>query len=143
MPVFAFTAGSLGDIVATISLTTQVVKVLYDHRNITRECDTLAMEVRSLQQVLILTNVALKRYESTPLGETLVHCILPEVAQCHLVLQQLSHKVESCRQALTSTTISTLWKRVVWAASGEALSVSAKLSGHRMKLALLLMSLNS
>ncbi|KIM42034.1 hypothetical protein M413DRAFT_445215 [Hebeloma cylindrosporum] len=143
MTLFSFTAGSLGDIISTIDLTTQVVRALYDHRNITRECDTLAMEVRSLQQVLILTNVALTKYESTPLGEPLVHCILPEIAQCHLLLRHFSHKIDSCRQALTSTTISTLWRRVIWAASGEAASLSAKLSGHRLKLSLLLMSLNS
>jgi len=143
MPVFAFTAGSLGDILATIGLTAQVVQVLYDHRNITHECDTLAIELGSLQHVLILTDVALKKYESAPLGEPLVDFIRPEVAQCHLLLQQFSHKVESCRQALTSTTIATLWRRVVWAASDEAASLSAKLSGHRLKLALLLMSLNS
>jgi len=143
MPVFAFTAGSLGDILATIGLTAQVVQVLYDHRNITRECDTLAMELQSLQQVLILTNLALKKFESTPISEPLVNFIRPEVAQCQLLLQQFSHKIESCRQALISTTISTLWRRVVWAASDEAASLSAKLSGHRLKLALLLMSLNS
>ena len=142
MAVFAFTAGSLGDILATIGLTAQVVRVLYDHRNITHECDTLVMELQSLQQVLILTNVALKKYESTPLGEPLADFIRPELAQCHVLLQQFSHKVESCRQALTSTTISTFWRRVVWAASDEAGSLSAKLSGHRLKLALLLMSLN-
>lgn len=143
MPVFAFTAGSLGDILATIGLTAQVVQVLYDHRNITHECETLAMELRSLQQVLILTDVALQKYESTALGQPLVDFIRPEVAQCHILLQQFSSKVQSCRQALTRTTISTLWRRVVWAASDEALSLSANLSGHRLKLVLLLMSLNS
>ena len=37
------------------------------------------VELRSLQQVLILTNAALKKYESTPLGEPLVDFIRPEV----------------------------------------------------------------
>ena len=128
---------------ATIGLTAQVVQVLYDHRNITHECETLAMELRSLHQVLILADLVLQKYESTALGQPLVDFIRPEVAQCHVLLRQFSNKVESCRQALTRTTISTLWRKVVWAASDEAVSLSAKLSGHRLKLALLLMLLNS
>ncbi|PPR01807.1 LOW QUALITY PROTEIN: hypothetical protein CVT26_013166 [Gymnopilus dilepis] len=141
MPVFAFTAGSLGDILATAGLSAEIIQTLYDNRNISRECDNLATELRSLQQTLILTEFALERYESTPLGGPLAHVIRPEVAQCHLSLKQFSEKINSCQNALQSTTISSLWRRVLWAASDEANALSEKLSNHRVKLTLLLVSL--
>ncbi|KAF8970346.1 hypothetical protein BDZ97DRAFT_1790928 [Flammula alnicola] len=143
MPAFVFTVGSLGDILATAGLAAQVVKVLYDNKNIAKECETLAIELRSLQSVLILTEYALQRYSSTPLGEPMAHIIQPEVAQCHLSLAQFSDNINVCRRALSVTNISSLWRRVVWAASDEAATLSAKLSNHRSKLTMLLISLNS
>ncbi|KDR76600.1 hypothetical protein GALMADRAFT_452002 [Galerina marginata CBS 339.88] len=143
MPVFAFTAGSLGDILATAGLIAPIIQVLYDNRNVSKECDTLATELRSLQQVLILTQFALQHYESTPLGEPLARFVCPEVVQCHMALVEFSDKIASFRESLASTSISNLWRRVVWAAFGETESLTAKLSGHRLKLALLLASMNS
>jgi len=59
----------------------------------------------------ILTDGAVKKYEAPSLGEPL---------DVILLLRQFSHKVQSWRQALTSTTIFNIWRRVVWAASCEA-----------------------
>ncbi|KDR72524.1 hypothetical protein GALMADRAFT_228816 [Galerina marginata CBS 339.88] len=143
MQVLAFTAGSLGDILATAGLAAQVVKVLYDNRNLAKECETLAIELQSLQSVLIMVEFALQRYGSTPLGEPLVHFIRPEVAQCHLSLKAFSDKVVTCQQSLSLTTMGSLWRKVIWAASDEAASLSAKLSNHRLKLVTLLITINS
>ena len=60
MPVFAFTAGWLGDIFATVALASKIAKALYDHRNISQECEALARELQSLQGVLLLTEFALQ-----------------------------------------------------------------------------------
>lgn len=73
--MMAFTPGSLSDILATIGLTAQVVQVFYNHWNITHQCDTLAIKLRSLQHVLILTDLALKKYELTSFGEPIVDFI--------------------------------------------------------------------
>lgn len=143
MPVFAFTAGSLGDILATAALAGQTAKVLYDNRHIREECEALTIELRSLQQVLLLTDFALQQYETTPLGIPLAHFIRPEVALCHKSLKRYSDEVNAYRQSLTSTTVLALWKKVTWVITNEAASLSRKLSSHRLKLALLLMSLNA
>ncbi|KDR72523.1 hypothetical protein GALMADRAFT_252652 [Galerina marginata CBS 339.88] len=107
------------------------------------DCETLGIELQSLQSVLIMVEFALQRYGSTPLGEPLVHFIRPEVAQCHLSLKAFADKVIACQQSLSLTTIRSLWKKVIWAASDEAASLSAKLSNHRLKLVTLLITLNS
>ncbi|KDR77983.1 hypothetical protein GALMADRAFT_244947 [Galerina marginata CBS 339.88] len=143
MTVFAFTAGSLADILATAGLVAQVVKVLYDNKHLGEECEALRIELQSLQSVLIMVEFILQRYDSTPLGEPLAHLIRPEVVQCHLLLKAFSNKVNACHQALSSTTIGSLWRKVVWAASDEASSLSSKLSNHRLKLVTLLLTLNS
>jgi len=143
MPVFVFTAGSLGDILATAGLAAQVVKTLYDNQNLAKECEILAVELRSLQSVLLMVEFALQQYDSTPLGAPLAHFVRPEVAQCHLALKAFSNKVFACQKALSLTTIGSLWQKVVWAASDEAASLSGKISGHRLKLCTLLITLNS
>jgi hypothetical protein len=143
MPVFAFTAGSLGDILATAGLAAQVVKALYDNKNMEKECEILAIELRSLQSVLLMVEFALQQYDSTPLGAPLAHFVRPEVAQCHLALKAFSDKVFACQKALSLTTIGSLWQKVMWAASDEAASLSSKCSNHRLKLCTLLITLNS
>ena len=130
-------------LLATAGLVAQVIKVLYDHRNLSEECDDLAIELQSLQQVLILTELAMDRYETTPLGGPLAHCIRPEVAQCHLSLKKFAQTLVDWQNAVKFTTISALWRRIMWAASDEANALAAKLSNHRLKLTTLLISLHS
>ncbi|KDR80918.1 hypothetical protein GALMADRAFT_241464 [Galerina marginata CBS 339.88] len=134
MPAFVFTAGSLGDILATAGLVAQVARVLYDSRNLSAECDALRIELQALQTVLIQVNDALERYGSTPLGKPLAHFIRPDVVQIHLSLKALADKIISCEQALFSTTIGFLWRKVIWIASDEAASLREKLSHHRSTL---------
>ncbi|KDR84462.1 hypothetical protein GALMADRAFT_714501 [Galerina marginata CBS 339.88] len=143
MSVVAFTAGSLGDILATAGLAAQVVKVLYDNKSLSKECDILAIELRSLQSTLIMVEFALQRYGSTPLGEPLAHFAKPEVAQCYLALKVFEERIVACQQALSLTGIASLWRKIVWAVSDETAVLSAKLGHHRVKLVTLLMVLNS
>ena len=143
MSAFAFTAGSLGDILATAGLVAQVVKALYDNKNLAKECEILAIELQSLQSVLLMVEFALRQYDSTPLWAPLAHFVRPEVAQCHLALKAFSDNIFACQKALSLTTVGSLWRQVVWAASDEAASLSGKISGHRLKLCTLLITLNS
>jgi len=75
MPVFTFTVGSLGDILATAGLAAQVLKVLYDNKDLAKECEILAIELRSLQSVLLLVKFALEQYDSMPLGAPLANSV--------------------------------------------------------------------
>ncbi|KDR74028.1 hypothetical protein GALMADRAFT_598580 [Galerina marginata CBS 339.88] len=141
--VFAFTVGSLGDILATAGLAGQIAKTLYDSASVNAECRALVLELKSLQKTLILTHHALHQYLASPIGEALAGFIEPEVAQAHLLLQGYLDKVNACRKALLSTTIASLWRKVAWTASSETLALNEKLRHHEGKLTMLLVALNS
>lgn len=143
MPVFAFTVGSLGDIMTTAGLAAQVATVFYDNRHISDACESLSAELQTLHQVLLLTSDALQRYESTPLGTPLFHSIQPEVAECYKVLKKCSDDIDSCRKSLMTTSIGSLWRRLTWTVTDEPAALRAKLSNHRSNLALILLSLNT
>jgi hypothetical protein len=71
MSVVAFTAGSLGDILAATALIVKIVRTLHDSRDgdSSDECKALELELQSLYKILILSDFAIRRYKSTPLGE--------------------------------------------------------------------------
>ena len=54
MPVFAFTAGSLGDIIATAGIVVKVTQVLCDSKDSSTKYRELMHELQSLHRALIL-----------------------------------------------------------------------------------------
>lgn len=139
----AFSAGSLGDILATASLIVQVAQVVYGSRNVSEDCENLSIELQSLHGTILLLDRVLERCRSTPLGEPIVRFIQPEIAQCHLSLVRFSRKLETFRLELSSTSLASLWRKFLWIGSAEAASLSSTLASHRLKLVMLLISLNS
>ena len=139
----AFSAGSLGDILATASLIVQVAQVVYGSRNVSEDCENLSIELQSLHGTILLLDRVLERCRSTPLGEPIVRFIQPEIAQCHLSLVRFSRKLETFRLELSSTSLASLWRKFLWIGSAEAASLSSTLASHRLKLVMLSISLNS
>jgi len=143
MSVVNFSAGSLGDILATASLIVQITQLVYSNRNLSDDCENLSIELQSLHGTLLLLDRALEKCRSTPLREPIVRFIQPEIVQCHLSLAKFSSKLEAFRLGLSSTSLSSLWRRVVWVGSAEAASLSSTLASHRLRLVTLLISLHS
>ena len=117
------------------------MKALHDSGALAAECQALTFELQSLQKVLLLTDYVLHAHRATPLADVLASVVAPEVAKCHLVLEGFWKRIETCQRAILSTVIAALWRRVVWAALNEAAALSAKLSSHRERLTMLLVSL--
>jgi hypothetical protein len=145
MSVFAFTAGSLGDILATAGLAVRIVNVLYDGGYSPDEYRALMCELQSLHRAVILTKDAVEHHRSTPLGQSLANTIGPEVAQCHAVMRMFLGKIDGYRQPLVNSGIGGLWRKVWWAAweMEELASLRRTLSTHRSTLTMLLTALNS
>ena len=79
----------------------------------------LQEELRPLRQTLALTALAIDAYRSTPLGQSLVTSINPEVERCCAVLQELFDSIRSCRRSMFATYIRNLWCRVWWSGWDE------------------------
>jgi hypothetical protein len=145
MPTFSFTVGSLGDILSAAGLAIRIIQTLYAYGDPSGEHLALTFELQSLNEALILTKDALRRYEKTPLGSNLDNTIHPIVAQCHTLMQNFLGKLEGCRQPLSTTGISGLWRKVLWAAGevSEVEMLRTKLCAQRGTLAIFLLALNS
>ena len=66
----------------------------------------LLIELKALQQTLILTDMALWAYNGQPLGTSLVRGILPDVDHCCDTLSILLEAVEGTASGLGATSIS-------------------------------------
>jgi hypothetical protein len=143
MPIVAFTAGSLGDILATAGIIVKITRALHDSGISSAECRALRLELQSLHTTLILVDCAVKRYRGTELGQILANLIEAEVSQCQEAMKPILDKINDYEHALVLTSIRALWRKVVWAAASEAEMLRMKLSTHQGKLAMLLAALNS
>jgi hypothetical protein len=143
MSVVTFSAGSLGDILATTSFIVQIAQLVYSNGNLSKDCQTLSIELQSLHGTLLLLDNALERCCSTPLAEPIARFIQHEIVQCHISLAKFSSKLEEFRLGPSSTSLASLWRKLVWVGSAEAASLSPSLSSHRLKLIMLLIYLNS
>ena len=141
-PVVAFTAGSLGDILAVAGLAARVAKVFYDNRHVTQECESIASEMKHLQQVLILADSAWKQYETTPLGIPLLHFIRPEIVECRNILQKCLDDLVANKNVMASAGARSLWTRFVWVATNQSTALRERLSKHRMNLTFQLLCLS-
>jgi hypothetical protein len=73
----------------------------------------LELELEPLRQTLTLTNLALRTFHCTPLGQNLRHSVVPEVEQICVVLKALYDRVDRYRQGLWPTSIRNLWRKVL------------------------------
>ena len=136
-------AGSAGDVAA--ALIVKIVQLLIDHRGSPNDNRAFKLELEILHQILTLTGLAIQTYAYTPLGQSLANNIIPEVEKCCVVLHELFHKINTCRQGLYPTSIGNLWHQVWW--SGNEVdgvsSLRARLSTHQRSLGEFLVALNS
>lgn len=99
----------------------------------------LKLELNSLHQTLILAGLAIQAHEYTPLGRTLGSVIIPEVEQCHVVLQELCDKIKSYQHGFNSMRINCRALR----SGDEISSLRMKLSAHQRALGVCLKALTS
>ena len=136
-------AGSAGDVAAALII--KIVQLLIDHRGSPNVNRALKLELEMLHQILTLTGLAIQTYAYTPLGQSLANNIIPKVEACCAVLEELFHKINTCRQGLYPTSIGNLWHQV-WRSGNEVDGVSslrARLSTHQRSLGEFLVALNS
>jgi hypothetical protein len=127
------------------SLIDKIEQILVDSTGPPDNNRGLQEELRPLRQTLALTGLAINAYRSTPLGQSLVSSINPEVERCCTVLQELFDSIRSCRQSMFATYIRDLWYHVWWSGwdEDEFASLRMKLLNIRKSLEGLLMALHS
>jgi hypothetical protein len=134
-------AGAMAD-----SLIIQTVNLLIDRGDNEAYYRILELELEHLRQTLTLTNLAIRTYEGTPLGQNLERSIMPEVEQTYVVLRELFDRIGSYRQGLWPTSIRRLWCEVWWRGrevDDRLFFLRSKLAAHQQPLGNFLMALNS
>jgi hypothetical protein len=141
MPVFALTAGSLGDIIATAGFVVKVTQVLWDSKGSSTQYRELMDELQSLHRALILIEDAVQRCEHTPLVTT----VYAEVNGCRLAMRAWLDNINRYRKPLSSTGIGGLWGKVWWALweSDELEALRKTLCNRNQRLTMLLAALTS
>jgi hypothetical protein len=151
-PLFAFTAGSLGDILSTIELLIKVAKTV---RNITSdEQRALLFEIQSLNGALdsirgildcLHSPLSSESYRSdlSALQTNLEISICQEVAQCRCSLAEFLTSASISHSSSDSSSIGTVVSRIWWATTEkkEIEHLRTKLSSHRSYLTLYLIQL--
>ena len=118
---------------------------LVDHSDSSKCHQDLKLELKALQQTLVLTDSAIRAYDDPPLGQILVNTVKPEIQRCRMALLELLNTVDGAWQGLAFTTIRDLWRPVFgmrWD-GGELVSLKTRLHHFRTLLGGFLMALNS
>lgn len=105
----------------------------------------LKLNLHVLKKTISLAILAIKAYESTPLGLNLANCINPAIDGCIKALQAMLDSMRACRVGLGVTLIRRLWG-LVWqmeCEEGELASLVTKLADHQRVLCEVLKALNS
>jgi hypothetical protein len=126
-PVNPSRAASSSDIV--LGLIVEIVQSLMDPRS-QDSYRGVKRDLRSLQQTIILTVLAVQAYESTPLCRTLVKAINREMENCEVVLRALRDAIHSFTQVLKSTHVGYVLRNF-WASAqecDEVISIRDRLS---------------
>lgn len=128
-----------------VGLIVQITDLLIDRRDRSNNRRDLSHELKSLQQTLTLTGLAIRAYEESPLGHCLAHAIAPEISRCCGVLRELLDRVHNTWLGLDLTTIGELWRPVWWGRwdGDELVSLKNKLSVVRKSFERVLMALHS
>jgi hypothetical protein len=134
-------------IVSTTGFAVRLIVNIVDLLRIesSNECRQLERALTSLCQSLYLTNLAILAYECSPLGQSLMKSICPEVELCCEVLGETLDKIIHYRENLKSTKIGSLWRHVWWNSrnAGELIPLRIQLSSHHEALNMFLVALNS
>ena len=116
MSVVAFTAGSLGDILATAGIIIQVTGALMQSSSSCKQYRDVIDELKSLHRVLLLANDAISNHHpDLPLSQSLVDSVKTEICDCHLMMRSFLDNIRRYRKPLNTTEIKGLWGLVWWA----------------------------
>jgi hypothetical protein len=128
-----------------IGLIVQISNRLIDRSDSSSNHQVLQLQLRSLQQILTLTGLAIHEYCDRPLGQSLTNTITPEVEQCLLVLQELLAQADATWLGLAFTGIGDLWRHVWWGRwdGNEFALLRKRLSDSRQSLERFLLALHS
>jgi hypothetical protein len=96
----------------SIGLIIQITSLLTGRGNSSNSHRDLESELKSLQQTLTLTGLAVQEYETRPLGRSLAHAVTPEIGRCCAILQKLRDSANGTLLGLNCTSISDLWRSV-------------------------------
>jgi hypothetical protein len=127
------------------SLVEQITHFLLGRRRSTNNRQDLTLELESLYQTLTLIKLTIQKYNDTPLGQSLVNVITPEIKLCSTTLQKLLNSFNDTRLDLSITTVGGLLRRIWWSEwdGHEFASLRKKLLSSRYSLLSLLIALHS
>ena len=108
-PTFRSAASSSHDIAARLII--EIVQLLMTSDNSDQFRD-LKEDLKTLQQTLDLTGLAIDAFQCIPLGRILASTIGNETEQCIGVLQEFRSAIRAHQQVLSSTRINVPWNRV-------------------------------
>jgi hypothetical protein len=130
---------------SAIGLIIQITDLLIDPRNHSNTHWDLVLELKSLQQTLTLTALAIQEYENRPLGRSVANTITPELARCYNVLQELLSRVKDTWHGLKFTIVGDFWCPIWWSRwdGNEFYPLRIKLSNSRRSIEGFLMALHS
>ena len=98
MFVVAFTAGSLGDILATAGIIIQITGALMQSSSSCKQYRDVIDELKSLHRVLLLANDATSNHHpDLPLSQSLVDSVKTEVCDCHLMMRSFLDNIRRYR----------------------------------------------
>ena len=116
MPLVAFTAGSLGDILATAGIVIQISQTLLQSSSSCKQYKDVIEELKALHRLLLLANDATSHHRSDlQLSQSLIDSMKTEVRDCHLMMQSFLDNIRRYRKPLSTTGIKGLWGQVWWA----------------------------
>jgi hypothetical protein len=110
MPTFAFTCGSLGDILTTAHLVAKICQILYDPSDA-----SLKRELQRLHESLLRTHNVIQNVRSTDFSDTLVRAITQTITHCRSEMHHFVEQIDHFEKPLSFTNISNLWGRIWWA----------------------------
>jgi hypothetical protein len=128
-----------------VDLIVRITNLLVDPEDPSNNRRDLKLELKSLQQTLILIRLAIQEYDDRPLGQSLAYTITPEVQRCTTVLSELYDLIKGTGLRLLHTSIKDLWRPVWWSKwlDSDVASLKMKLRDIRISLGGILSALHS
>jgi hypothetical protein len=97
-------SNGFGDVDATTNLIDRIIHFLLDRNCSLNNHQDLTVELESLHQTLALTKLIIRKYDSTPLGQSLANTIHPEITSCFATLQKIFSSINGTRRVDFSIT---------------------------------------
>ena len=107
---FAFTCGSLGDILATAGFVAKICQKLYSPSDA-----PLKRELELFRESLLLTHGTIQKMPSTDFSDALVCNAIQTISDCRSEMCRFAEKIDDFEKPLSLTNISNILGRIWWA----------------------------